>query len=125
MVRCSLFRSALAGAIAMIVAQLWAAGLCAAVEDPATAAASAQADAKYIADPEIESLIEKTADADSAVAKQAFDQLFAQRATAERAVLHRLQKEPLQSKARFAELLSKLNKGRVGYRVTLELQPDG
>ena len=78
----------------------------------------------YVPDPEIESLIEKTADRNSAVAKIALEQLQAAGPAGERAVNAHLQKDR-ENRLRYAELAAKLGKGRTGYRVTLELQPDG
>ncbi len=79
----------------------------------------------YVADPEVENLIEKAGDKDAAVAKAAVDKLVSLGSAAERQLLHHLQTETGSGRVKYAELLAKCGKSKVGYRVTLELQPDG
>jgi tetratricopeptide (TPR) repeat protein len=79
----------------------------------------------FVPDPEIEELIEHTSDKDSAAAKIALDKLIASGAAGERHLQHHLQTDTGPTRVKYAELLAKCGKSKVGYRVTLELQPDG
>ena len=78
----------------------------------------------FVPDPEIEALIEHTSDKDSAVAKSALEKLIASGSAGERHLLHHLQADQGPTRVKYAELLAKCGKSKVGYRVTLELQPD-
>ena len=91
-------------------------------------ASSAAADpgATYVPDPEIEKLIEQAAKADKLTAQNALSRLAGLGGAAERALMwHVFHESDLSAKARWAEVLARLSRGGVAYRVTLELQPDG
>jgi len=80
----------------------------------------------YVPDPEIEKLIEQATKADKLAARNAFERLAGFGGAAERALQSHLQRETdAAARARFSELLARLNRGKVGYRITIELQPDG
>src|SRR5439155_4068021 len=90
------------------------------------AAAIAAEPAKFVADPEIENLIEQTASRDKAAAKTALEALIAKGDAATKQLTWHLYKESSQSASlRWAILLAQTEQGRVGYRVRLELQPEG
>jgi tetratricopeptide (TPR) repeat protein len=81
---------------------------------------------KYSPDPEIEKLIEQTASRDKAAAQAAVEKLAAQGNTATKALNWHLFKEGSPAACvRWAELIAKCGRSRVGYRVAMELQPDG
>ena len=80
----------------------------------------------YTPDPEIERLIEQTADKDKSLAQKAVTRLVALGSATERALNWHFQKETTPvAKIRWARLLAQCVRGKIGYRVTLELQPDG
>jgi len=108
-----LFRSAFASGIFIACA-------CAAATD-----APPTTPAKSIPDPDIETLIDKTADMESATARQAIQDLIEKGPAAERALNAHLQSDPAQKKLHIAEVMTKVVPGKPGYRVSLELQPEG
>ena len=80
----------------------------------------------YVVDPEIEKIIAAAIDPDKAVAFSAQKRLVELGAAAERALNHKLFSEKTTPNRRtYADLIARCCAGRVGYRVTLELLPDG
>jgi tetratricopeptide (TPR) repeat protein len=93
---------------------------------PAVCAAAGDDFATYVPDPEIEKLIEQAAASDKTAAQNAVTRLAGFGGAAERALRWHLNRDKaVAAKARSAELLSRLFPGKVAYRVTIELQPDG
>jgi tetratricopeptide (TPR) repeat protein len=74
--------------------------------------------------PEIEKLIQQCLQSDKNSLPKALEKLAAQGAEAERALNWHLKKDAA-SRVRYAELIARAGFGKVGYRVVLELQPDG
>ncbi len=80
----------------------------------------------YVVDPEIEKIIAAAIDPDKAVAFSAQKRLVELGGAAERALNHKLFSEKTTPNRRtYADLIARCCAGRVGYRVTLELLPDG
>lgn len=81
--------------------------------------------ADYVPDAEIELLIGEAIQNDTAVAKKAIERLREKGAAAEQALTWHLYKESPAKKPRYAEALARCGNGRVAYRVSLDLLPDG
>jgi tetratricopeptide (TPR) repeat protein len=82
--------------------------------------------AGYVPEPEIEDLIKQAADKDKTAAQKAIDQLSAKGAPAERALQWHIAKESTPAACvKWAELYARCNFGRTGFKVNIELQPDG
>jgi len=80
----------------------------------------------YKPEPEIEQLIESSAQADKTLAQKAIEQMAGNWPVAQRALNWHLFKEnSAAGRRRWADLIARCGRGRVGYRVTLELQPEG
>ena len=83
-------------------------------------------DTPYTPDPNIEQAIEQTAQADKAEALNAIERLAGFGPSAAQALKWHLYNETSPSRRiRWSELLARCGQGRIGYRVTMELQPDG
>lgn len=80
----------------------------------------------YVVDPEIEKVIAAAIDPDKAIAFPAQKRLVELGGAAERALNFKLFNEKVtQNRRTYADLIARCCTGRVGYRVTLELLPDG
>jgi len=80
----------------------------------------------YAPEPELEQLIEQTSARDRDAAQAAMDRLASQEGKAKRALNWHLFREKSPAGAvRWAELLARCTQGSIGYRVLLELQPEG
>ncbi|MCY3020523.1 MAG: tetratricopeptide repeat protein [Planctomycetota bacterium] len=80
----------------------------------------------YAPDAEIEQTIQQLTLPDKLGAQNAWERLAGLGGAAERALQwHLFRERDLSAKVRWAEFLSRLGRGKVGYRVTVELQPDG
>ncbi|MEI6232539.1 MAG: hypothetical protein WCT04_05775 [Planctomycetota bacterium] len=91
-----------------------------------TVATAAEPGTGYVTDPAVEKLIEAALDPEKAVAFPAQKKLAELGGAAERALNFKLMNEKTsQGRRPYADLIARCCPGRVGYRVTLEMTPDG
>ena len=80
----------------------------------------------YAPEADLEKLIQQTASRDKSVVQKAIEQLAATGDRGTRALnWHLFQETTAAGAVRWAELLARCGRGRTGYRVLLELQPEG
>src|ERR1051325_10954741 len=79
----------------------------------------------YVPDRDVEQLIQQTFQADKGQAQKAVERLAKNPKALSALNWHLFSETTNDARRRWAELIAKMGLGRPGYRVTLELQPDG
>jgi len=81
--------------------------------------------AAYTPDSEIEQLINQALQSDGAMGERALKKLSERGPEAEKAIDWNLSRAASNQRAKWVELYARLNTGKVAYRITLEMKPDG